>query len=82
MRGLLPLLFLLGACSGPHPGLSTVEEVPPAPNIVLVFVDDLGYGDLSCTGGPYRTPNIDRLADEGAFFQDFTVAQPDRKSVV
>jgi arylsulfatase len=50
-------------------------EAPP-PNVVLIFVDDLGYGDLGCTGGPYRTPHIDRLADEGAFFQDLTVAQP------
>lgn len=51
-------------------------EKPQAPNVVLVFVDDLGYGDVGCTGGPYRTPNIDRLATEGAFFTDFSVAQP------
>lgn len=50
--------------------------VPAAPNVVIVFADDLGYGDLGCTGGPYRTPNIDRLATEGAFFTDFSVAQP------
>ncbi|MDP7061756.1 MAG: sulfatase [Planctomycetota bacterium] len=43
---------------------------------MLVFVDDLGFGDLGCTGGAYRTPNIDRLATEGAFFTDFSVAQP------
>ncbi|MGB0953215.1 MAG: sulfatase family protein [Planctomycetota bacterium] len=70
------LFFLfLGACTAPHSKQDAPQEWK-APNVVIVFADDLGYGDLGCTGGPYRTPNIDRLADEGAFFQDFAVAQP------
>jgi arylsulfatase A len=56
--------------------LTPPDGTPPPPNVILVFVDDLGYGDLGCTGGPYRTPHLDRLAAEGAFFTDFTVAQP------
>ena len=46
------------------------------PNIVIVFVDDMGYGDLTCYGskGP-PTPNIDRLAQQGIKFTDFYVAQ-------
>lgn len=39
------------------------------PNIVMIFADDLGTGDLGCYGHPYaRTPNIDRLAEEGTRF--------------
>jgi arylsulfatase A-like enzyme len=39
------------------------------PNIVFILADDLGYGDLSCYGRPdYRTPRIDRLAQEGLRF--------------
>jgi uncharacterized sulfatase len=42
------------------------------PNIILIFADDLGYGDLGCYGSTaIRTPNIDRLAREGRRFTDF-----------
>ncbi|HQU47407.1 MAG: arylsulfatase, partial [Planctomycetia bacterium 21-64-5] len=52
------------------------DEAAPPPNIVLVFADDLGYGDLGCYGAQgYRTPNLDRLAKEGVRFTDFYVAQ-------
>ncbi len=41
------------------------------PNIVLIYADDLGYGDVSCYGAHrLRTPNVDRLADEGLQFTD------------
>lgn len=46
------------------------------PNIVLIFTDDQGYGDLGCYGATgFRTPNLDRLAAEGMRFTDFYVAQ-------
>src|SRR5687768_16180410 len=39
------------------------------PNIVLIYADDLGYGDLSCYGATgVNTPNIDRLANRGLKF--------------
>jgi len=42
------------------------------PNVIIVFTDDMGYGDLSCYGNQLtRTPNIDRLAEEGIRFTDF-----------
>ena len=44
-------------------------------NVVLIFVDDLGYGDLGCFGHPtIRTPNIDRMAAEGMKFTQFYAA--------
>ncbi|MEM8954506.1 MAG: sulfatase-like hydrolase/transferase [Verrucomicrobiota bacterium] len=47
----------------------------PRPNILFIFADDWGWGDLSCHGHPYvKTPNIDRLAAEGTDFTRFTVA--------
>lgn len=47
------------------------------PNVVLFFLDDMGYGDLTMTGATgYETPNIDRLANEGMFFSHFYAAQP------
>ena len=41
------------------------------PNIIIIYVDDLGYGDLSCYGATdVLTPNIDKLANEGMLFTD------------
>ena len=44
------------------------------PNIVMLFADDLGYGDLACYGHPYaKTPNLDTLASQGTLFRKFNV---------
>ena len=53
------------------------------PNIVLIYADDLGYGDVGCYGQKrIQTPHIDRLAQEGLRFTDFyagcTVCAPSR----
>ena len=49
---------------------------PELPNIVLIFMDDMAYGDIGATGAKgYRTPNLDRLATEGTLFRNFHVAQ-------
>jgi len=51
-------------------------DVHTRPNVVLIYPDDQGYGDLGCFGSPnIRTPNIDRLASEGVRLTDFYVAQ-------
>jgi arylsulfatase A-like enzyme len=47
------------------------------PNIVLILVDDLGWADLGCYGSTFHeTPNLDRLAAEGALFTDAYAASP------
>jgi arylsulfatase A-like enzyme len=47
-----------------------------APNVVLVYVDDMGYGDLGCYGQTkWKTPHLDQLAKDGVRFTDFYVAQ-------
>ncbi len=52
-----------------------VAENPP--NIVLIFCDDLGYGDLGCYGSTKnRTPHIDQLARDGMKFTDFYSSSP------
>ena len=51
--------------------LSTLSADDTPPNVVLIFADDLGYGDLGCYGATKtQTPNIDRLAKEGRRFTD------------
>lgn len=46
------------------------------PNIILIYTDDQGYGDLGCFGASgYKTPNIDKLAENGIRFTDFYAPQ-------
>ena len=47
------------------------------PNILFIYADDWGWGDLGCHGHPeIKTPNLDRLAAEGTDFHQFTVCNP------
>ena len=63
------LLVLL--CCVMWPGAGEPAEAAGRPNIIVVYADDLGYGDLSCYGATaVTTPNIDRLAREGLRFTD------------
>ncbi len=71
MRRLLPLLSSLLALT------SSFAAEKRDPNIVIIFMDDMGYADVGCFGAQgYQTPNIDRLAAEGRKFTNFHVAQP------
>ncbi len=47
------------------------------PNVVIIFVDDLGYSDLGCYGAKgWKTPHLDQMAQEGIRFTNFYVSQP------
>ena len=65
-------LTTLAACS-----MFTVSmQAQKDPNVVIIFLDDMGYGDLTVTGATgYKTPNIDRLGVEGMRFTNFYCAQ-------
>src|SRR5437762_960622 len=54
----------------------TAAEAPQRPNFIIIFADDMGYGDLGCYGSTtIATPNLDRMAREGTRFTDFYVPQ-------
>ncbi len=57
--------------------LVTENTVATSPNIIIIFMDDMGYGDLECYGGfPYHTPSINKLAgSQGMRFTNFYAAQ-------
>lgn len=81
IKCMIPLLVLVGlvACAEP----SRAGQ----PNVIYILADDLGYGDLSCYGQKkLKTPNIDRLADEGMRFTDHysgsTVCSPSRANLM
>ena len=76
------LLHLLPAFAATNP---TFAE--DRPNVVIIFCDDLGYGDLGCYGSTKnRTPNIDRLAENGIrltnFYSSSPVCTPSRSSLM
>ena len=55
----------------------TCYALADRPNIILVFIDDMGWGDFSCFGNEAaKTPHIDRLAKEGLRFDQFYVNSP------
>jgi arylsulfatase A-like enzyme len=66
------LLALLFFCS-----LMATAQAPERPNFIILLADDLGYGDLSCTGSTQiQTPNIDRIARQGVTFENGYVSAP------
>lgn len=71
-----------GFVSGDHHG-----SMKSPPNFVVIFTDDLGYGDLGCFGHPtIKTPHLDRMASEGqkwtSFYAAANVCTPSRAALV
>jgi arylsulfatase len=76
MRTSASLSIAWAAAAFLGPALQSLSAEAP-PNVVIVFADDLGYGDLACYGAEnIATPNLDRLAREGVRLSNFHVAQP------
>jgi arylsulfatase A len=65
MNKLISALALLSATVA---GL-LAAPTPSKPNIILILSDDVGLGDVRCTGGPFKTPNLDALAASGMRFE-------------
>lgn len=60
------LLLLLIGCKSNTQSKQEEETVAAHPNIVVIYMDDLGYGDMSAYGATeISTPHMDRLANEG-----------------
>ncbi|MFW5709969.1 MAG: sulfatase [Bacteroidota bacterium] len=72
--------IIAGSCGKnqkPFPILSKFIDDGDKPNIIFIYADDLGYGDIGCFGAKdIKTPNIDRLAREGIQFNAFYSASP------
>ncbi len=82
----IALLAITPGCDQRFESKSTTE-VQPAPNVILLLTDDMGYGDLSCYGGQaVYTPNIDQLARLGTRFTRFysasAVCSPSRAAIL
>ena len=80
MKFVIPLVAVGFLCS-------SVATAADRPNIIFIFADDWGWGDLGCHGHPYlKTPHLDQLAAEGTEFRQFTVASgvcsPSRAAVL
>jgi len=79
-QSLAMLLFfmVLFGCSTSEVSPDQVKrKTDQPPNFVVIFTDDLGYGDLGCFGSPnIKTPHLDRMATEGQKWTQFYVAAP------
>lgn len=70
----LALFFIFTSCQNTEKSTLAVPEKAP-PNVILILIDDQGYGDISALGNPFiETPNIDALHGKSARFTDYHVS--------
>ncbi len=70
----MKILLLTALCALGPVAAAVADE---RPNIIMLFIDDMGWGDFSCFGNQdAKTPNVDRLAAEGIRFSQFYVNSP------
>jgi arylsulfatase A len=67
-RVAIPLVFLIVAWVAVARGAETFKIIS-RPNIILILSDDVGLGNIGCSGGPFKTPHIDSLATGGMRFE-------------
>src|SRR5205809_3520628 len=73
MKRLFNVLFCLALM---NTAVLAQTRAAATPNIILILMDDMGFGDPEFNGGfPYHTPNLNRLAAQGMRFTNFYVAQ-------
>jgi arylsulfatase A len=71
------LISLVAGCSSEQTKKKVARAEDERPNVVIIYCDDLGYGDVGCFGAEdILTPNIDRMATEGIRFTEFYSASP------
>src|ERR1700744_3665559 len=70
-----PVLLLLVLATFATGALHAAGLAGSRPNIIFILTDDQGFGDVSANGNPIlKTPNMDRMHDEGVRFTDFHVS--------
>ena len=64
------IILITTLCAGCK--VQTAKQKPIKPNVIVIYTDDLGYGDLSCynRASKINTPHIDKLAAQGIMFTD------------
>lgn len=67
----IPHCTILDARNATPPPRFQVKAPAKAPNVVIVLIDDMGYGHSSAFGGPVQMPTLERLANNGLRFRDF-----------
>ncbi len=83
----LPKMILISIFFGSFFSYAKAQSKNAPPNFILIFCDDLGYGDIGVYGSQInRTPNIDKMAEEGlkltSFYASASVCTPSRASLM
>lgn len=76
LLALTPTIFLGCNNANKPAGNRQASANNELPNVLLLVADDMGYSDLHCYGGVSKTPNLDKLANNGVRFTDFYAAAP------
>ena len=74
MKSLVAFTILVIASFSNFAVAAETNQEPPRPNVIVIFIDDMGYGDVGFNGATVpKTPNLDQMASEGMKFTDFYV---------